>query len=212
MSHAPASMDDPLPRTLDTARLHLRQPLLSDARMLIDHWAGDPEVARYMLFATYPTDALALAESFIGACQANWLGATGHRPWVISERAAPAIAIGMFGVSPGSGPHAWEVGYVLGRRWWGRGYASELVRAVTATLFSDSRVWRVFAPTHIDNAASQRVLEKCGFSREATLRRYLVFPAFGAEPQDCSLWSRTRDDLALLDPMDPLDPTDNGAS
>jgi len=186
-----------LPHSLDTARLHLRQPRLSDARMLIDHWAGDPEVARYMLFAVYPPDATALAESFLGACMSNWEHGVGHRPWVISERAAPAIAIGMFGVSPGSGPHAWEVGYVLGRRWWGRGYASELVGAVTAILFSDPQVWRVFAPTHIDNAASQRVLAKCGFTREATLRRYFVFPAFGPEPQDCSLWSRTRDELVL---------------
>lgn len=199
MSTAPMPMPDHLPRTLDTARLHLRQPRLSDARMLIDNWAGDPEVARYMLFATYAPDALSLADSFLGMCISNWQGGTGHRPWVISERAAPDIAIGMFGVSPGSGPHAWEVGYVLGRRWWDKGYASELVRAVTAALFSDSRVWRVFAPTHVDNVASQRVLEKCGFSREATLRRYLVFPAFGSEPQDCSLWSRTRDDLALSD-------------
>lgn len=184
-----------LPHTLDTARLHLRQPRLSDARMLIDNWAGDPEATRYVLFPTYAPDALPLAETFLSACISNWESGTGHRPWVIVERDSPEVALGMFGVSPGSGLHAWEIGYILGRRWWGKGLASEIVSPITALLLSDPHVWRVFAPTHIDNAASQRVLAKCGFTREATLRRAFVFPAFGPEPQDCSLWSRTRDDL-----------------
>lgn len=195
MSTPGQSTHDRLPRTLETRRLRLRQPTLSDARALIDRWAGDPDVTRYLLFPTYARDDIAAADSFLSMCLENWERGTGHRPWVICERGGAGDAIGMLGVTPGAGPHAWEVGYVLGRAWWGLGYATELVRAVTEMLMSDPRVWRVFAPTHVDNAASQRVLAKAGFTREATLRRHFVFPAFGAVPQDCSQWSFTRDDM-----------------
>ena len=37
---------------------------------------------------------------------------------------------------------------------------------------------------HVDHRPSSRVLEKCGFTREAILQRHLVFPNVSAEPLD----------------------------
>jgi RimJ/RimL family protein N-acetyltransferase len=147
-----------------------------------------------MLFATYTPDDVASAEAFLSHCESNWDAGSGHRPWVMTMRDADDGPIGMLGVTRHSQPHAWEVGYILGRPWWGRGYVTEAVRVVVDLLFADPRVWRVTAPTHVDNAGSQRVLAKAGFSREATMRRYLRFPNLAEAPQDCSMWVITRDD------------------
>lgn len=58
---------------------------------------------------------------------------------------------------------------------WGRGIATEAVRMATAAAFEEwADLERVEAMADAENPASQRVLEKAGFVREAVLRRYLV--------------------------------------
>ena len=67
-----------------------------------------------------------------------------------------------------------EVGYWLGRAAWGRGIATDAVRAVTTHAFARLGLHRVFAVPFVRNAASLRVLEKAGYVREGTLRRSAV--------------------------------------
>jgi ribosomal-protein-alanine N-acetyltransferase len=64
-----------------------------------------------------------------------------------------------------------EIGYWLGRRFWGRGIATEALRAVTAHAFTSHDLDRVEARVFAWNGASVRVLEKAGYAREACLRR-----------------------------------------
>lgn len=63
-----------------------------------------------------------------------------------------------------------EIGYWLGRAYWGRGMATAAVRAVTEYAFTSLDLLRVFAVPFTDNAASLRVLEKAGYVREGLLR------------------------------------------
>jgi RimJ/RimL family protein N-acetyltransferase len=195
---APARPGPPTPRDLprrtETARLVLREPSpAEDARAVVDGWATDPLVTRYLLWPTYHPGAYSEAQEFLRLCTRNWNDGGGHRPWMMCTRDGGA-PVGMLGITPGAAPHIWEVGYVLARAAWNHGYATEAVVHAVRLLMDCPSVWRLFAPTHADNLASQRVLAKAGFTREGTLRRYLVFPAFGPEPQDCSMWSLTRDD------------------
>ncbi len=62
-----------------------------------------------------------------------------------------------------------EIGYWLGEPYWGRGLMSEVVRGFSDKLLTDPELHRVFATPFEGNAASLRVLEKAGFSREGTL-------------------------------------------
>ncbi|PKU83970.1 uncharacterized protein LOC110098939 [Dendrobium catenatum] len=68
-----------------------------------------------------------------------------------------------------------SLGYRVAVEYWGRGIATEAVRMAAAAAFEE---WvdldRVEAIADVENPASQRVLEKAGFVREAVLRRYLV--------------------------------------
>jgi RimJ/RimL family protein N-acetyltransferase len=67
-----------------------------------------------------------------------------------------------------------EIGYWLGRPFWGRGIATEAVRAATLYAFDQLGMHRVFAVPFGRNPASTRVLEKAGYVREGILRRSAV--------------------------------------
>jgi RimJ/RimL family protein N-acetyltransferase len=85
-------------------------------------------------------------------------------------------AVGGVGVHPGDdvGRASAEIGYWLGRPFWGRGFATEVVQAVVDHLFSTVVYCRLHAHTFAGNTASQRVLEKCGFRREGVLRKAVL--------------------------------------
>jgi ribosomal-protein-alanine N-acetyltransferase len=65
-----------------------------------------------------------------------------------------------------------ELGYWCAMEFWGRGYATEAVRAVVDYAFDTLGVNKVHAACHGDNPASRRVLEKAGLTFEGQLRRH----------------------------------------
>jgi len=64
-----------------------------------------------------------------------------------------------------------EIGYWLGQEFWGRGIATEALRAVTEYAFATHDLCRVHAHVFSWNPASARVLEKAGYQLEARLRK-----------------------------------------
>ncbi len=81
-------------------------------------------------------------------------------------------AVGGVGVIPGEDVHRVraEIGYWLGRAYWGRGIMTEAVRAYSEHLLSGRGFLRLEAPVFAMNPASARVLEKAGFERESVQR------------------------------------------
>jgi len=145
------------------------------------------ETERLLLRPLAVDDASALARLFAGDWEA--IKQTGRMPWPPTEAAlrrwirayvAPAshsflmarrgdrVAIGGIGFG-GAGGTA-ELGYALGRRFWGRGYATEGVRVMVAHAAAVGyRVVEAFS--FIENPASARVLEKAGFADLGTIER-----------------------------------------
>jgi len=84
--------------------------------------------------------------------------------------------IGGVGVHPGVdvARASAEIGYWLGRDYWGRGFATEVVRDLADHLLGNALFCRLSAHTFEGNAASQRVLEKCGFVCEGTLKKAVL--------------------------------------
>jgi RimJ/RimL family protein N-acetyltransferase len=67
-----------------------------------------------------------------------------------------------------------EIGYWLGEAYWGRGLATEALRAVTGYAIAEHGLTRIFALPFAHNLASVRVLEKAGYVLEARLRRSAI--------------------------------------
>jgi RimJ/RimL family protein N-acetyltransferase len=59
--------------------------------------------------------------------------------------------------------HPPEIGYWLGVKYWGKGYATEAVRAMIDHAFANLDCESLQAAARVTNPASRRVLEKCGF-------------------------------------------------
>jgi len=173
------------PDQLFTSRLLLRRPVLSDAEAMFA-CGSDPEVARY---ADWPlaTSIERTIERIRGAA-GRWESCEEYR-WVLTlpgtDQTVGAISLFVNG-------HAAEFGFLVHRRHWGRGYATEAARAVVDWAISQPSVWRVWATCDCENIASVRVLEKAGLSREGTLRHVTVRPNLSKEPRDAFLYARVK--------------------
>ena len=67
-----------------------------------------------------------------------------------------------------------EIGYWLGRPYWGRGIVTEALEAVTHHAIAAHGLTRVYAVPYDGNPASCRVLEKAGFVLEGRMRKSAV--------------------------------------
>jgi RimJ/RimL family protein N-acetyltransferase len=67
-----------------------------------------------------------------------------------------------------------EIGYWLGEQVWGRGVATEALRAVTAEAFRRYELTRIYAVPFADHRASIRVLEKAGYVKEGVMRQSAI--------------------------------------
>lgn len=70
-----------------------------------------------------------------------------------------------------AGINARMIGYVLSRRYWGRGLMTEAVRRVIRYMFEEMGVDVLSICHYPHNARSRRVIEKCGFVYEGTIRQ-----------------------------------------
>ncbi len=175
-----------IPR-LETPRLLLRGPRLSDAGAIFTGYAADPEVTRHLSWPRH--ERLEQTRSFLQTILERRRQDPERWPWVLVRREDKAL-LGMVELRR-RGTRG-EVGYVLRRRDWGRGYMTEALQAVLQWGFASPDLWRVQAQCHPANRASARVLEKVGMRREGRLRRYIVFPALGPEPLDVLLYAKVR--------------------
>src|SRR5690242_12195188 len=80
--------------------------------------------------------------------------------------------MGRIGITPQSDLTA-DIGYFVRRDLWGRGYGTEIAFFLVEFGFSALGMHRVWATVDPRNAASQRVLESVGMTREGRLRQHL---------------------------------------
>jgi RimJ/RimL family protein N-acetyltransferase len=86
--------------------------------------------------------------------------------------------------------HSVEIGYCLGKRWWGKGLMTEVLEMMLSALEADRRVYRVWATCSVANVRSAHLLERAGFVREGRLVRHAVYPTMGLTPQDSLLYAK----------------------
>lgn len=69
---------------------------------------------------------------------------------------------------------AFEIGFALNPKYWGKGYASEAARLMCKFAFDEMHA-EVLEMCHIDdNIRSEHVVKSCGFTYEGTLKKYKV--------------------------------------
>lgn len=154
---------------IDSERLRLRRMERKDARELHRYWS-DPEVVRYMNIPPFATveDTVEMINLLNGLSESE-----DTLRWGI-ELKETGLLIGSvgFNVWELSGAYRGEIGYDLGRDFWGRGYMSEALRMVLAYGYGTMGLNRIEALVDPRNTASRELLRAFGFREEGLLREY----------------------------------------
>lgn len=155
---------------LTTERLALR-PFTREDNAAFRALAGDLAVARMTSDIPHP----------VSEAQADhWLSpVAGEQRFALWHDGSLIGGAGTFLRDGGTG----ELGFWLGRDFWGRGFATEAARAVLAHAVAHAG-YSAFSSSHfLDNLASRRVLEKLGFEPAGTGRIWSVARASAVEAQ-----------------------------
>ena len=173
------------PPELHTDRLLLRGFSIEDAADVFAY-ASDPEVLRYTTGVTPVTPAD--SERFVQSLLDNPPGAFA---WALLPRSGGRVIGAVeFGIGDG---RTGSIHYALARDRWNGGLMTEACRAVLDWGFaSHPGLERVTTSAVVENRASTRVMEKCGFKREGVMKRASIHPSISKEPRDCVLWAKTR--------------------
>jgi len=170
------------PERIETDRLILRRCRVSDARPILEAYAQDEEVTRFMTWR--PHTNIRQTKAYLKTVVEAWDRGTGFQ-WVILLKNRSLIgAIGCRMMQFKA-----EAGYVLARPFWNKGYTTEVFRALVDWLLAQPEIYRVGSVCDIENPASARVMEKAGMQREGILRRWIIHPQMSDKPRDCYCYS-----------------------
>jgi RimJ/RimL family protein N-acetyltransferase len=178
------------PARVETARLIMAVPKPREAAEVFERYARDPDVTRYLGWPTH--QAVTDTEGFISFSTSQW-GTEGMGPYLIRSRENGMLlgstGLGLANTRQPDNPHRAMTGYVLARDAWGKGYATEALRAMVHVARGMGIV-SLSALCHPEHQASVHVLEKCEFARDLRWTRQTVFPNLQPGPQD--VWCFTR--------------------
>lgn len=129
-------------------------------------WATDDEVTEYMMWNSY---------TLKGDAEDFFKNVVEKHPWFkgicLGKKVIGSITLDKV---KGAGCCRAELGYVMAKKYWGSGLATQAVRLAVGKGFEDLGVERIEAFVDHANIASQRVLEKNGFVKEGLLRNWVV--------------------------------------
>ncbi|QSO50661.1 GNAT family N-acetyltransferase [Alicyclobacillus curvatus] len=165
-------MDTPLTLAvhLATERLKLRPFALSDAKR-VQELAGDVEIARTTLHVPHPYPDGG-AEAWI--TRLNQAGLEGKQYTFAITTASDGVLIGSIGIGVQHEHARGELGYWIGRAYWGQGYGTEAARTVLDFAFDTLQLHRVYAYAMTSNPGSTRIMEKIGMKFEGVLRQHVL--------------------------------------
>lgn len=157
------------PRSPDAPpRVTLRPASPRDAELL-RHWRSEPSVRRFQ-----PLNDLSVSQLRTDVARQRlpdlYRGRGEKFQWIVDVDGEPA---GWITLVVSNWEHGLaEVGYALGSGHQGQGVMPAALSQLLGDLFTNTRLQRIEARCAVENEASQRVLDKTGFTREGRLRGY----------------------------------------
>ena len=156
--------------TIETSRLKLRSFDLEDASD-VQRLAGMREIADTTVNIPHPYED-GMAEQWIASHKKEYEAGTNVVFAVVLRESMKLI--GAIGLTIDRSAQKGELGYWIGRSFWGRGYCTEAATAVLDYGFMALGLNRISAGHFARNPASGRVMEKIGMIVEGTARQDMI--------------------------------------
>ena len=185
---------------IETPRLILRRLMPEDAPAMYRNWACDPQVTKFMRWEPHKNEAETRA---LLTAWAELYPNPDYYQWAIVEKSSGEVFGSMsiynallgepeYGSWPGRdiSDGVWEPGYCIGRAWWGKGYATEALRAVVGFWFGATDSGWLSCCHAVGNNASGAVMRKAGFHYDHDA----LCHKFDGTPMQCSVYLLTRAD------------------
>ncbi|GAE32185.1 GNAT family N-acetyltransferase [Halalkalibacter hemicellulosilyticus] len=153
--------------TLETERLQLRKMKTSDAPYLFNIWS-DPTVTRYMNISDFESVEQATAMITHLNQLANEHQAIRYS--IILQKTGDIIGSCGFNHFDFTNERA-EIGYELGKHYWGQGYANEAISTIIDYGFKELALNRIEAKVELENESSVKLLKRLNFTYEGLLRQ-----------------------------------------
>jgi len=171
-----------IPR-LETERLLLRE-LRNEDFDAFAAFMADPDVTRFLTGEPMARpDSWRLLSSAVG----HWV-LRGYGTWAV-ERKSDGAFMGRVGMLNPEGWPGLEIGWTLGKPYWGQGYATEAAAAAMRYAFLTQPVDRLISCIDPDNKPSQAVARRLGETQGP--RQDLII---GGRTYVCDIWSIARAD------------------
>lgn len=152
-------------QTLFTPRLVLRRYTAQDAQAVFDGWMGVEEICETLNWQ--PHRDVQVTHRLIDMWVESYQSPTVYH-WCITQ---DAQVVGDIMVCKWNHEDQWcELGYCVAKAHWGKGIAGEALSRVCRYLFDEVGFHRIQLRHEEGNEASGRVMQKCGFRYEGTLR------------------------------------------
>jgi len=153
---------------IETERLILRPFVMEDAEAMYRNWASDPDVTKFLTWPAYKS--VDTAHEILDIWTKQYADNTFYQ-WAIElkELGEPIGSISV--VEYKEHVQSAEIGYCIGKQWWGNGIMTEALKAVVDFLFREVGALRIEAGHDVANPASGAVMRKCGMQYEGTLRQ-----------------------------------------
>lgn len=151
---------------LTTERLRLR-PLQAEDAAELHRLVNDWEVAKSLATVPfpYPRD---LADDWITSTAAQIAAGTAYHLAIVGDEAGREVLVGCAGLRLDAEARTAELGYWIGRRYWGHGVGPEAAARLARWGLANLDVDRLVASALEENARSQAVLRRIGFRQTGT--------------------------------------------
>lgn len=175
--------------TFKSDRLVFRPLSETDLDLAIEQWT-DPDVVKYVADKTYTEEELAEEMPIVvRRCAGGCIGIWCLIDKATMEKLGTALLLPMpvelddtdwdLVVGDQIPEGDIEIGYILKKSAWGKGYATEACKRLLKFAFEESPLEEVVATIDAENATSRKVLEKSGLIYQGLVRAYAVdIPGF----------------------------------